>query len=127
MKKLLTFIFSGLILLNLTGCILLAGAAGGAGTAVWLSGKLTQEFNVSYDRAINGTRDALRSLKLDIEKESKQEEITQFRGKYTDSREMWVDVRKISANSVKIEVRVGAVSADKEAAAKILKRIEGYL
>ncbi|MCX5703525.1 MAG: DUF3568 family protein [Candidatus Omnitrophica bacterium] len=43
-KKILVFIFTSLLLINIYGCLaLLAGAAGGAGTAVWLSEKLSQE------------------------------------------------------------------------------------
>ena len=126
-NKLAVFIFSAFILLNLTGCLLVAGAAGGAGTAVWLSGKVTQEFHVSYERAIKGTRNALRSLKLEIAKETKEDNVTQFKSKYSDGKEIWVDVRKITENSVKVEVRVGAISPDKEAADKILKSIQRHI
>lgn len=126
-NKFLGFIFSVFILLNTTGCLLVAGAAGGAGTAVWLSGKVTQEFHVSYDRAVKGARNALGYLKLDIAKETKEDTITQFKSKYSNGKEIWVDVRKITDNSVKIEVRVGAVNPDKEAADKILKAIQQHI
>lgn len=49
-KKVVTLIFSVLLLLNICGCVaLLAGAAAGAGTAAWLSGKLSQEVNASSE------------------------------------------------------------------------------
>ena len=65
-KKAVAFIFSGFLLLNICGCFLLvAGAVGGAGTAVWLSGKLTQQFNAPYDRTVNATRKALRSFNFE--------------------------------------------------------------
>lgn len=128
LRKITVFVLSGLLLLNMYGCIaLLAGAAGGTGTAVWLSGKLSQEFNYPYERTINATKTALRSLKLEITKETQEGNVIQLRSKYSDGKEIWIDIRRMTDNSTKVEVRVGAVSPDKEAAAKILKTIQRYL
>lgn len=127
-KKIAVFVFSGLILLNITGCfLLLAGAAGGTGTAMWLSGKLAQQFRASYDRTIRATENALRSLDLVIKKEARETNVTQFRSIYSDGKEIWIDIRRITENSTKVEVRVGTISGDKAACEKILKRIESYL
>jgi len=127
-KRIIVFVFSGLFLLNIYGCVaLLAGAIAGTGTAVWLSGKLTQEFSAPYERTINAAEKALRSLKLEITKEAKEANVTQLKSKYSDEREVWIDIRKITENSTKVEVRVGAVSPDKAAADKILKKIQAYL
>ena len=128
LKNIMVFVFSGFLLVNMCGCFaVLAGTAGGAGTAGWLSGKLTQEFHASYDRTINAAKSALRSLSLGLIKETRSAEITQLKSKYTDGKEIWIDVRKISEDSTKVEVRVGAVNPDKEASDKILKRIQRYL
>lgn len=127
-KKILTWFFLGVLLLNMYGCFaLFVGAAAGTGTAVWLSGKLTQEFNASNERTINAAKKALRSLKLVITKEEKEINIARLRSKYTDGREVWIDIRKVTENSTKVEVRVGAVSPDKAAADKILKKMQRYL
>jgi len=128
MKKTIVLLATGIFLLSICGCMaILAGGAAGGGTAVWLSGKLTQEFNATYERTIDAARSALRSLRLDVTKETKEENVTQLKSKYTDGKEIWIDVRKVADNSTKVEVRVGAVNPDKEAAAKILKRIQRYL
>ena len=128
LKKFVILVFSGMLLLNLSGCFLfIAGVAGGAGTAVWLSGKLTQEFHAPYQRTIEATRLALKSLDLNVVKEARAESVTQFKCDYTDGRETWIDVHRVSENSTKVEVRVGGVSSDKEAASRILKRIQDYL
>ena len=127
-KRIMVFIFSGLLLLNAYGCVaLLAGAVGGAGTAVWLSGKLTQEFHAPYERTIVAAKSALQSLQLEIVKEAREERVTQFKGNYSDGREFWLDVRKVTDNSTKVEVRVGGVSSDKDAASKILKKVQENL
>ncbi|MDD5477574.1 MAG: DUF3568 family protein [Candidatus Omnitrophica bacterium] len=127
-KKVGVFIFSGVVLLNICGCFaLLAGAGAGAGTAAWLSGKLTQEFHATYAQTINASKKALRSLKLELTKETKEINVAQLKSKYSDGKEIWIDIRKVTEDSTKVEIRVGAVSPDKDAADKILKRIQRYL
>lgn len=129
MARNLTFLALAIFLLaNIYGCFaVVAGTAGGAGTSIWLAGKLTQEFSAPYERTIEASKSALRSLNLELNKETREENITQLRSKYTDGKEIWIDIRKIAKNSTKVEVRVGAVSPDKEACSKILKAIERYL
>ncbi len=128
LKKAAVFVFSIFILANLYGCFaILVGTAAGSGTAIWLSGKLEQQFNAPYDRTVKASEKALKSLKLGIVKEAKEEKVTQLRSKYIDGKEIWIDVRKITENSTKVEVRVGAVSPDKAAAEKILNKIKSYL
>lgn len=127
-KRITVFIFSGLLLLNIYGCFaLFAGAAGGAGTSVWLSGKLGQEFHSPYERTISASRAALESLKLEVTKETKEGDVTQLKSKYSDGKEIWIDIRKVTESSTKVEVRVGAINPDKEASDRILKSIQKHL
>lgn len=127
-KKIGLLIFSGILMLNLCGCFLfVAGVAGGAGTAVWLSGKLAQEFHASYHATKDATKSALQSLNLPIVKETAEEEMTQIKSSYTDGREMWIDIHRVTDESTKVEVRVGGVSSDKEAASIVLKKIGSFL
>jgi len=110
------------------GCFaLFAGAVGGAGTAAWLSGKLTQQVNAPYERTVGAIESALKSFNLVIVKEVKEADITTFRSNYTDGKEIWIDVKRITESSIKVEIRVGGVSSDKEACTKILNRIKEYL
>lgn len=127
-KKMLGLCFAVFLAINIYGCVaLVAGAAGGAGTAVWLSGKLSEQVNVPSERAVKASRSALRSLRLEITKETSEKNVTQIMGKYSDGKTVWIDIHRISEMSSRIEVRVGAMGSDREAADKILKRIEKYL
>jgi galactitol-specific phosphotransferase system IIB component len=127
-KKVAIFVFSGLLLLNIYGCFaLLAGATGGVGTAAWLSGKVSQEFQSSYAQTTDATKAAMRSLRLKTTKETKEEDITQIKSEYTDGKDIWIDIRKITDNSTKVEVRVGGIKSDKAIADKILETIQKYL
>ena len=119
-------IFSAsLIVLGMSssGCVaLLAGAAGGAGTAAWLSGKLTQEIKQPYEKTVKASKDTLSSMQYEITKEIKKDTVAQLMGKYSDGKTIWVDVHKITENSTRIDVRVG-MSSDKMAEQKILDKI----
>ncbi|KPK98649.1 MAG: hypothetical protein AMJ95_03255 [Omnitrophica WOR_2 bacterium SM23_72] len=127
MKKIVIFLISMIFLVQLYGCVaLLAGAAGGAGTAAWLSGKLSQEVNVSFDRALKAARSGLESMKLNVTKETVKEDVAQLMSNYSDGRTIWVDVRRVTDSASRIDVRVGA-TGDKEAAQKVLDQIRRYL
>jgi hypothetical protein len=127
-KKMGIYVLAALTLSSVYGCALLvAGAAGGAGTAAWLSGKLTQEFNSSYDNTVAASRKALESMALPIKKESHTETVTQLRSEDTNGKDIWIDVHKIDGDSSKVEVRVGGVEPDKEASSNILERIKQNL
>lgn len=128
LKKLSGLIVSGFLLVNIYGCVaLLAGTAGGAGTAAWLSNKLSLGVNAGFEQTVKSAKSALESMKLQITKETTENNVAQLIGKYTDGKTFWVDIHRISDSSSRVEVRVGAVTPDKKAAAKILKRINGYL
>ncbi len=115
-------------MLSLSGCFLfVAGAVGGAGTAIWLSGKLTQEFHTSYHATIEATKLALQSLNLPVVSQKGDANVTQIKGSYTDGSEMWIDIDRVTDNSTKVEVRVGGVKGDKEAESIVLKKIQSYL
>lgn len=127
LKRLIIFVVSALFLFNMYGCVaVVAGSAGGAGTAAWLSGKLTQEFNATQERAVSAVEGALKSLSLDVEKKTVKYSVAQIISRYTDGKTVWIDIHRITKNSQRIAVRVGA-SGDKEAAHKIMERIEGRL
>ena len=126
-KKIVFILICGIWLMQLYGCIaLLAGAAGGAGTAAWLSGKLSQDVNAPYERTIDAAKAALKSLKFEVAKETHEQAVTQLKSYYTDGKDIWIDIRRISNSTSKVEVRVGMMS-DKDAADMILKRIIRYL
>lgn len=126
-ERIVAVVLSGFLLVNLYGCLaIVAGGAGGAGTALWLSDKLTQQFDVPYDRAVSAALYAVKSLNLPVNKETKEAEITQIKSTY-NGKEVWIDVRKTGERSSKVEVRVGIIKPDKEGALRILKRIEHYI
>lgn len=128
LRRLFVGICAGFLLLTLTGCLaLLAAGAGGAGTSVWLSNKLIQTFNAPFDRTIEASEAALKALRLPVNKKSVDQNVAQIMSENSDGKTIWLDVHRVTETSSRVEIRVGAVSSDKEAADRILKRIGKYL
>jgi len=128
MKKTAAILVIGILAMSMCGCVaILAGTAGGVGTATWLSGKLSKDVNASYDDTIKATESALKSMKLAVTKKTREEGVAQIMSKYIDGKTIWIDIRPIAPSGSRVDIRVGALNGDKEAADKILKRIERYL
>ena len=127
MKRIMSVVTLFFMLVSFSGCAaLVVGAVAGGGTALWLSGKLSQEVDGSYDKTVKATESALKSLKLPVEEKNTGKEVTQIISKYTDGSKVWIDIRPVSAKKSKVEVRVG-MNGNKEASRKILNKIERYL
>jgi len=128
LKRIILFICLIMLSVTLCGCVaLLAGAAGGAGTAYWLSEKLTQDVNTPYNRVIQATHKALDSLKLPLIKETTSAEVTQIISKDINSKTIWIDLKPTTKAATRIEVRVGAAKSDKKTAHEIMNKIQRYL
>tara|TARA_B100000315_G_scaffold245099_1_gene270592 strand:- start:2244 stop:2630 length:387 start_codon:yes stop_codon:yes gene_type:complete len=126
-KKIIVYLFLILLVISNSGCIaLLAGAAGGAGTASWLGSKLIQEVDASFDKAIKASEKGFKSLDLLITKKTVKSDVAQILGEYSDGRKIWLDIHKVLPKTSRLELRVGMTS-DQQAARKILDRILRYL
>lgn len=130
LTKLMVLIFLISVSVSMCGCVplLVAGGAvaGGAGTATWISGKIVQEVDASFEKTIQASELALASLNLDVVKYIKKTDVAQIKSNYTDGETIWIDIHRLSQSTSRVEVRVGAIP-DKEAAAKILDKIKEYL
>lgn len=127
LRKFIIFVLLLAFVPCISGCVvLLAGAAGGAGTAAWLSNKLTQEVNATFDKSIDAVKSGLKSLKLKVEKETKKDNVAQIMSNYSDGKTIWIDIHNLTPRTSRIEVRVG-VAGDEEAARKVMDKILRYL
>ncbi len=124
-KKLILLLL--LFSISSSGCaLLLAGAVGGAGTAAWLSDKLSQEVDASFDKSIDAVTQAMASLKLDVTKKTVKDDVAQIKGTYIDGRMIWIDVRPLTSTTSRIDVRVGAFG-DEIASRRILDSVLKHL
>ena len=121
-KKVVHSFVLAVCVLGLNGCIFLAAGAAGAGTAKWLSEKVTQEVKSPRDKVVSAAKDALKGMKINVYKESKSTEVTQILAKNTDGKQVWVDIRPIDAKNTRVDVRVGYLNGEADAR-KILEQI----
>ncbi|MFA4989590.1 MAG: DUF3568 family protein [Candidatus Omnitrophota bacterium] len=130
-KKLAAFLFLVVLLVNVWGCVALiaGGAAGGAGTAVWLAGKLTQYVNASLEQATQAAQDSFSSsnLRIVLKETASGQAVAQIRGRDAGGEKVYIDIHKITGTRSRIEVRVGTIISNKAAADRILKGITGRL
>lgn len=121
-KKALLFIALSASVVNFSGCIFLAAGAAGAGTAKWLSDKVTSDVNVPLDKTAKATRAVLMDMKADIFKETNASDVTQILAKDTNGKQIWVDLRPVGKTTTNIGVRVGYLNGEIDAR-KILDAI----
>ena len=131
-KKVAVFFSYVILLVNVCGCVALiaGGVAGGAGTAVWLSGKLVQNVDAPLERVEKATKDSLEfSNRTVVTKEtiSGGHTVAQIRSREKSGEKIKIDIHKITETSSRIEVRVGTIVSNKDAADRILKEIVGKL
>ncbi len=125
-KKILLFTALTIFCLNACGCVaLIAAGAGGAGTAYWLSEKLTQDVNIPYTRVIQAVHSALDALSLKVTKETTTATVTQILSKYNSGEKIWIDVKATTQAASRVSVRVG-IKGNKEAERKIMDKISLY-
>jgi hypothetical protein len=113
---------------SMYGCAAaIVGGAAGAGTAAWLSNKMTQTFNASYDQTVTASEKALSTFPLPIKSEKKDPNVTQIRSETTNAEEVWIDIRRVTDTATQVEVRVGVTNPDKAMAQQIMNAIRTAL
>ncbi|MFH1691973.1 MAG: DUF3568 family protein [Candidatus Omnitrophota bacterium] len=125
MKKIFSFLCAALLMFHIYGCVGLwigAGAVGGASAAVWAEGKLKHTLDVPLKEAFEATKVALMDMDCTITKSTVEEKVAQIRGKYSDEREIWIDIHFISIKRSEIVIRVG-VTGDADASRLILDKV----
>jgi hypothetical protein len=108
--------------INFSGCIFLAAGAAGAGTAKWLSDKVTQEIDSPREKVVKASKDVLKSNRINVYKVASDNNMTQLQAKNQEGKQVWVDIRAIASGLTKVDVRVGYLDGEADAR-KILEQI----
>ncbi|MBD3245526.1 MAG: DUF3568 family protein [Candidatus Omnitrophica bacterium] len=127
MRTLAVCIMCAWLVASASGCVpLVAGAAGGVGTAMWLQNKLVNEVEVPFDEAVDAAKSGLRDMDMEIKKFTETRNAAQLRSLTGADKQVWVDVIRVSHTTSRIEVRVGFAGGE-DAARSIMERIEQSL
>jgi hypothetical protein len=110
-----------------SGCLALAvGAAGGAAGAVYVMGKLKDEFNrplpVVHDAAVAGMKD----LELNLSEDKADKTSAHMESAFSDGARVWIDLESISDSRCRITIRVG-LTGDEVRSRKIYDAIKQHL
>ena len=106
-RKMVLIIMLVGVSLILSGCVLFAGAAAGAGSYAWVSGKLT--FTTPHDvaRSHEATLAAFKKLDIVVVKDETSSLGSKMEGTTKTGETVTVDLEPQAANVTKIDVRVG--------------------
>ncbi|MFA5038336.1 MAG: DUF3568 family protein [Candidatus Omnitrophota bacterium] len=127
LRKICMGLLGIVFVVQMNGCVALVGAAaGGAGTATWLGGKLMEDVNTTMERSHRASRSATKALGMTVTKETVKDSVIQLVGQTEFERPFWIDITPVTSKQTRIAVRVG-VPGDKEASQELLDRILSYL
>ena len=106
-----------------SGCALfVAGAIAGAGTAIFINGRLEEELIYPVQEVATATRLALEDMGLPILENEVDVQTAKIRSEYADGKKVWIDIKKQTDQSSHISVRVSTLG-DRTRSADILNRI----
>lgn len=106
-RSLTLLLLSCLLSLGAAGCgAVLVGSAVGAGTYVYMDGKVTGTYAATMDDAIRASRAALADLSIPLTAERRDGDEAELRGKLSRDT-VSVDLELVGADLVEISVRVG--------------------
>ncbi|MDD5070044.1 MAG: DUF3568 family protein [Candidatus Omnitrophica bacterium] len=123
-KKLFSILAVVLLGINCWGCMpILIGSVGAGDRAFWFSDKISQEFNQPFELAIGSVKRGLTALNLPITKEAKTSDSAQIISRYPSQETVIVEVTFVSDLKSRVDVRVGILKNNPDAAETILRSI----
>lgn len=110
----------------LTGCLIAAAGAAGAGTYAYVTGKLTATLDAPLQRAHSAGVKAVESLKF----AGTSQQVDAFNGVVTalaaDGSEVKIDLKRLTDKSTEVQIRVGTFG-DKSRSVAIYEEIKMHL
>lgn len=103
-----------------------AGAAAGAGTAVYVKGQHKETVDATMPQTRQATVAALQESGIAIENDGGDDFAADIKGKMADGTNVWVDLQRQTASTTEVGIRVGA-TGDAQQSAAIMERIKNRL
>jgi hypothetical protein len=106
--------------------LFVGGAAAGAGAALYISGALEKEFNVSSTRLWKAVQSAAKALKFNVLSKSEKDKKNVLTAKDKNDKNIKLEVLPLTGDRSKLIIRVGTFG-DEAYSRKILKTVEARL
>jgi hypothetical protein len=127
MKRTFVALLLGLFLVvQASGCLLLVGAGGGAGGAVYVMGKLKEEINAPVAKVHEAARAAIKDLGIPLIQDKEDTLTTHLESEFSDGKRVWIDVEKTSDTVSTLTIRVGLLG-DEVKSREILAKVKQHL
>jgi hypothetical protein len=108
-------LFLGYLLLGISGCAFLAGAAAGAATYVYVEGNSKAVYPVPFDRMWKETQAMVKAKGVDVAEQSRENGKGTIKGKLAGGKDVTVNLAAENPQVTNVSIRVGVVP-DREAA-----------
>lgn len=123
----ISLILLGLTLLTSQGCMLVAGAAVGAGGYAYVTGSLQQNIDAHYAELHGAALDALKDdMEAMIVSEDLGQDDSVINGKLSDGRNVRIIIKSLTLKASKITIRIGTFGDELESS-RILSAIQKRL
>jgi len=113
-------------MLGASGCVLLVGAAGGAGGTVYVMGKLKEDLNAPVPKVKRAAVAGLKDLGLPVLKDKGDQLTASLESEFSDGKHVWIDIEARDESSSQIGIRVGLLG-DEQRSRRVLKAIRQHL
>ncbi len=91
-----------------SGCAALVVGAG-AGVYTYVSGELKRTYNAPFEKAVNGSLDALQSLKITVVNKKPGGITTTINAEQSDKTPVTIEIALLGPNITEVSVRTGVV------------------
>lgn len=120
----LATVLLGLIVISTQGCMLVAGAAVGAGGYAYVTGAVEQNVDAHYAELHGATLDALREdIRAMVVSDDLSQESSVIHAKHPDGRHIKITIESLTLKASKIKIRLGTFGEEAESV-RILNAIE---
>jgi hypothetical protein len=110
-----------------SGCLALAvGVAGGTAGAVYVMGKLQDEFNRPLPVVHEAAVAAMKDLELKLSEDRVDKISAHIESSFSDGARVWIDMESVSDSKCRITIRVG-LTGDEVRSRKIYDTIKQHL
>jgi Protein of unknown function (DUF3568) len=109
-----------------SGCLLAAGAAGGAAGVIYVKGNVREYLDYTVPQVHVAAEKALTNEGLTLKVNKKDEDKVRIESEYADGKNIWVDIEPVTAEASYLTIRVG-VAGDNQRSLRILNNIKYFL
>jgi len=120
------FICLALITVSASGCLVAAGAAGGAAGVIYVKGNVKDYLDYSVSQIHVAAEKALTNEGLTLSVNRVDESSARLESEYADGKNITVNIERVTQEGSQISIRVGA-AGDNQRALRILSNIKYFL